>query len=106
MSFLSGYARLVELAEQRLALLESGRFAEAAEVGETQLRQIEELPFQAPPEAEPLLRRLEELFAAGLRQVELASLRTAHELGLLRRARPALLAYVDAPEHRTVDRRG
>ncbi len=107
MSYLPGYARLVELAERRLALLEEGRIAEAVEVGQQQFRLIEELPFLAPPEAESFLHRLAELFAAAAEQLQIAAGRTAHELGLLRRARPALMAYVAAPEQRgALDRRG
>jgi hypothetical protein len=95
---LPGYARLVELAERRLALLEDGRIAEAVELGQEQFRLIERLPLLAPPEAEPFLRRLAELFAATAAQLQVAAERTAHELGALRRTRPALLAYVGAPE--------
>lgn len=107
MSHLPGYARLVQLAERRLALLEDGRVAEAVEVGQEQFRAMEELPFRPPAEAEPLLRRLADLLVAAGEQLQIASERTLHELGVLRRSRPALLAYAAAPERRgSLDRRG
>jgi len=106
-SYLPGYARLVELAERRLALLEDGRIAEAVEVGQEQFRVMEELPFEAPPEAEPLLHRLVELLAAAGEQLQILAGRTTHELGHLRRSRPALLAYAAAPRSsRKLDRTG
>lgn len=107
MSYLPGYARLVELAERRLSLLEDGRLAEAIEVGREQFRVMEELPFEPPAEAEPFLHRLVELWSAAAEQVQIAAGRVAHDLGLLRRNRPALQAYVAAPARRgAVDRRG
>jgi hypothetical protein len=106
-SYLPGYARLVELAEQRLSLLQDGRFADAVAVGQEQFRVIEELPVAAPPEAEPLLCRLAELWAECATQIEVGAGKIAYELGRLRRSRPALLAYVAGPEAaRSVDRSG
>jgi hypothetical protein len=107
MSHLPGYARLVELAERRLALLEDGRLAEAVELGQEQVRLMEELPFQPPAEAEPFLQRLAELWAAAAEQLQVAAARIAHDFSLLRRARPVLLAYAAAPEPAAaLDRRG
>ena len=107
MTHLPGYARLVELAEQRLALLEDGRVAEAVEVGKEQFRVMEELPFEPPAEAEPFLNRLVELWSAAADQLQVAAGKVAYEIGILRRNRPALLAYVAAPERAgSVDRRG
>lgn len=106
MTFQPAYARLLELAERRLELLEAGRLADAVAAGEEQQRLMATLPKRAPAEAAPLLRRLDTVLRRTAEQAEVALRRTAHDLGALRRARPALMAYVAAPEQRSVDRTG
>lgn len=107
MSYLPGYARLVELAERRLSLLQDGRVADAVAVGQEQFRLMEELPFEPPAEAEPFLHRLVELWEAAAEQLHISASRVAYDLGILRRNRPALMAYVAAPQRRgSLDKQG
>jgi len=105
-TFQPAYERLLELAERRLELLETGRLDDAVAAGEEQQRLLAALPERAPAEAAPLLERLEVVLRRTAEQAEVSLRRTAHDLNALRRARPALMAYVAAPEQRSVDRTG
>ena len=106
MTQLDLYRRLAELAEAELHLIENGRLEPLAAIEEERRSLIAQLPAQAPAAAREHLEQAARLNRLSLAVLGVGMKRVAGELAQLRRVRPALAAYFDAPPVRGVDTSG
>jgi hypothetical protein len=101
----TGYEQLLELTRRQRALIDAGRWPEAAALGNRWQELVDSLPEQAPEEARPLLEEAARIAWSNTAAIEALAHEVAFELEHVGRGRRAIASYGGGSLDASLDQR-
>ena len=102
---MSGYEQLLDLTQQQRALIDAGRWSEAAALGDRWQELVDSLPEQAPAEARPLLEEAARIAWSNTAAIEALAHEVSYEIEHIGRGRRAIESYAGGALDASLDTR-
>jgi hypothetical protein len=93
---MNGYEQLLDLTQRQRALIDAGRWSEAASLGDRWQELVDSLPEQAPTAARPLLEEAARIAWSNTAAIEALAHEVSYEIEHIGRGRRAIASYAGA----------